>query len=192
MLEQMADEFRPILSEKSLSWEIQIAPDLKIICDAGKLERVFDNLFRNAVNYSYPGSAIHLALSPEYSGVRICVKNHGKNHPAGKTGAHFRSGFSAWILPAPAPQEARGWGWPSPKRSWSFTAEKSLPRAQRRAWPLPCCCQESRLYEIRKISVIKSQVLSHRKRKHKTPCFGTISVSKRGVFILKDRKDDKK
>ena len=84
MLEQMADEFRPILSEKSLSWEIQISPDLKIICDAGKLERVFDNLFRNAVNYSYPGSAIHLALSPEYSGVRICVKNHGRTIPPEK------------------------------------------------------------------------------------------------------------
>lgn len=95
MLEQLINEFNPILSEKDLSWENEIEPDLEILCDPDKLERVFDNLIRNAVNYSYPHTAIHLSLhaahmepgwdSPAQEGmcdapdaVCLCVKNHGK------------------------------------------------------------------------------------------------------------------
>ena len=93
MLEQMADEFRPILAEKQLSWDMQIAPDLKILCDAGKLERVFDNLFRNAVNYSYPGSAVRLSLESSDGGVQIRVKNHGRTIPPEKLSRIFEQFF---------------------------------------------------------------------------------------------------
>lgn len=62
MLEQITSEFLPILSEKGLSWRTQIAPDVELICDPAKLERVFDNLIRNAVNYSYPDTEIRLAM----------------------------------------------------------------------------------------------------------------------------------
>lgn len=95
MLEQLINEFTPVLSEKSLSWENEIEPDLEILCDPDKLERVFDNLIRNAMNYSYPHTAVHLSLhtahmetgndsaSPEGTSdkpdaVCLCVKNHGK------------------------------------------------------------------------------------------------------------------
>ena len=93
MLEQMADEFRPILAEKDLAWDTGIAPDLKIVCDPGKLERVFDNLFRNAVNYSCPGSKILLSLSPADTGVRIRVKNHGRTIPPEKLSRIFDQFF---------------------------------------------------------------------------------------------------
>lgn len=93
MLEQMADEFRPILAKKDLSWEARITPELKVLCDPGKLERVFDNLFRNAVNYSYPGSTILLSLVSEPEGIRICVKNHGRTIPPEKLSRIFDQFF---------------------------------------------------------------------------------------------------
>ena len=49
MLEQTAFEFQPILEEKHLQLQTGIAPDVKLTCDPDKLERVVDNLIRNAI-----------------------------------------------------------------------------------------------------------------------------------------------
>lgn len=65
MLEQITSEFLPILAEKELRWQTEIAPNVELVCDPMKLERVFDNLIRNAVNYSYPGTELLLSLSLE-------------------------------------------------------------------------------------------------------------------------------
>ncbi|MDE5589823.1 MAG: HAMP domain-containing histidine kinase [Acetatifactor sp.] len=62
MLEQITNEFLPILTEKDLSWRTEIAPNVELLCDPAKMERVFDNLIRNAVNYSYPGTEILLSM----------------------------------------------------------------------------------------------------------------------------------
>lgn len=62
MLEQITSEFLPILSEKELTWRTEIAPNVELLCDPAKMERVFDNLIRNAVNYSYPGTEILLSM----------------------------------------------------------------------------------------------------------------------------------
>lgn len=62
MLEQVISEFEPVLAEKELTWDVDIEPDVEILCDPDKLERVIDNLVRNALGYSYPGTAIHLSL----------------------------------------------------------------------------------------------------------------------------------
>ncbi len=79
MLAQVVSEFLPVLAEKDLSWDTQITPDVEILCDPDKLSRVFDNLIRNAVNYSYGGTQIHLGMQLfGENGVEICVKNHGK------------------------------------------------------------------------------------------------------------------
>ena len=80
MLEQIGFEFHPILAEKDLKLETEIKPNVEILCDPDKLARVFDNLLRNAVNYSYAGTTIYLCLDyePIKDEVKICVKNHGK------------------------------------------------------------------------------------------------------------------
>lgn len=78
MAEQTAFEFNPILEEKGLSWKLQIAPDVKLLCDADKMERVLDNLIRNAINYSYPNTEIELILLTNAASVIFSVKNHGK------------------------------------------------------------------------------------------------------------------
>lgn len=123
MLEQITYEFLPVLSEKGLSWELEIQPEVQMNCDPDKLQRVFDNLIRNAVNYSYPdtpvslsmkivlepppevvassapGQARPLALQASPSGrletawVQIKVSNHGRTIPPEKLGRIFEQFF---------------------------------------------------------------------------------------------------
>lgn len=80
MLEQIGFEFHPILAEKDLKLETEIKPNVEMLCDPDKLARVFDNLLRNAVNYSYAGTTIYLSMDYETikDEVKICVENHGK------------------------------------------------------------------------------------------------------------------
>ena len=96
MLEQITYEFSPVLSEKNLMIDTQLEPDTEITFDRDKLERVFDNLIRNAINYSYPDSTIcffmeHTDLPAP--GALITVKNHGKTIPADKLERIFEQFF---------------------------------------------------------------------------------------------------
>lgn len=93
MLEQITNEFDPILAEKELRWHTEIAPNIDIICDPDKLERVFDNLIRNAVNYSFPQSTISLSMEQMEDGIRIIVQNHGKTIPPEKLERIFEQFF---------------------------------------------------------------------------------------------------
>lgn len=93
MLEQITYEFNPVLAEKELHWNIALPPDINIICDSNKLERVFDNLIRNAVNYSYTGTEISITLEQDSIGVLLHIKNHGKTIPAEKLSHIFEQFF---------------------------------------------------------------------------------------------------
>lgn len=78
MVEQIANEFNPILAEKDLRWEASIEPSVELLCDPDKLERAFDNLIRNAINYSYVASPIQLSLRTVGDRVEIHIQNRGK------------------------------------------------------------------------------------------------------------------
>ena len=82
MLEQIADEFAPMLRERGLSCAVNAPPGVMISCDPDKLQRVFDNLLRNAMNYSYPDSEISVNLSVEGERAEISVVNRGDTIPA--------------------------------------------------------------------------------------------------------------
>lgn len=62
MLEQIIFEFEPLFQEKNLKMESEIIPDVYIKCDADKMQRVFDNLLKNAVNYSEPGTELFFEM----------------------------------------------------------------------------------------------------------------------------------
>lgn len=82
MLEQISYEFLPILDEKNLQWQLEIERDCQVLVDPDKIERVFDNLIRNAINYSYPDSVIQLHLKQVDNWVQIQFINHGNTiHP---------------------------------------------------------------------------------------------------------------
>lgn len=84
MLEQVVSEFEPILMEKQLSWHVEIMPEVDFFCDSDKLARVFDNLVRNAVSYSYRETELFLSMSKNGGVIEICVRNHGKTIPPEK------------------------------------------------------------------------------------------------------------
>lgn len=89
MLEQIAHEFHPMLSEKALTLDMQLEPGVKITCDPDKLRRVFDNLFRNAMNYSYNDTNIRVSLKQHEDHVAVRVVNHGKTIPPERLGQIF-------------------------------------------------------------------------------------------------------
>ena len=93
MLEQVASEFDPILKEKSLVWKTDIAPGVEAVCDPDKLARVFDNLLRNAVNYSYPDTEVFLSLRREGDRAVVRTQNHGRTIPPEKLDRLFEQFF---------------------------------------------------------------------------------------------------
>ncbi|MDE7230510.1 MAG: HAMP domain-containing histidine kinase [Oscillospiraceae bacterium] len=93
MLEQTVSEFMPILAEKNLACAADIQPDIEILCDPDKLARVFDNLLRNAVNYSYPNSEIQLSMTAENGSAAITVTNRGRTIPKEKLDRIFEQFF---------------------------------------------------------------------------------------------------
>ncbi|WP_368074714.1 sensor histidine kinase [uncultured Eubacterium sp.] len=78
MAEQIVSEFEPVLSEKDLRWNIHIEPGIMMVCDSNKLERVFDNLIRNAVNYSYRNTEIKVCLTKNNKEIMLNVENYGR------------------------------------------------------------------------------------------------------------------
>lgn len=89
LLEQLIFEFKPMLNEKSLTCSLEIAPDIMINCDAGKLQRVFDNLLRNAVNYSFEAGNISISARKYGERIAISFKNSGNTIPEEKLGRIF-------------------------------------------------------------------------------------------------------
>ena len=84
MLEQILYEFKPLFAEKNLDYCLDVPVNVEIRCDVNKLERVFDNLIRNAVNYSFPDTVIEVTLIRREDSVIIYVKNQGNTIPPEK------------------------------------------------------------------------------------------------------------
>ena len=69
------------------------SPDIEILCDSDKLERVFDNLIRNAINYSYANTDVFLSMKQIDDTVEILVRNKGKTIPPEKLERIFEQFF---------------------------------------------------------------------------------------------------
>lgn len=93
MIEQICSEFEPVLQEKNLTWKLDIEPEITMIGDPDKLSRVFDNLIRNACNYSYPDTEIQCSLKKENDSIVCRIKNHGKTISKEKMGRIFEQFF---------------------------------------------------------------------------------------------------
>jgi len=93
MLEQIVSEFEPLFLEKRLTCEPHIEQGLGLVCDVDKLERVFDNLLRNAVNYCYPEGCICVDARKRENWLVFCFSNPGKTIPAEKLSHIFEQFF---------------------------------------------------------------------------------------------------
>ena len=84
LLVQIINEFYPMMEEKNITVHQEIEPELVLPADADKLARVFDNLFRNAVNYSHDGTQITCNARKGNGCVLVTVKNKGDHIPPEK------------------------------------------------------------------------------------------------------------
>lgn len=89
LLEQLTFEFKPIMKEKNLSCRLCIAEDIMLRCDADKLQRVFDNLLRNAVIYSCEDSEIEIFAKNHGDNIIITFVNYGDTIPSEKLNRIF-------------------------------------------------------------------------------------------------------
>lgn len=84
MLEQMTDEFYPMLSAGNRSVAVDVPEEMLLYADGDKIARVFSNLLKNAISYSYPETQIQIQAYKEKGESVITVKNEGKQIPADK------------------------------------------------------------------------------------------------------------
>jgi len=95
MIQQIAEEFYPVLKEKGLSCNVSSQDNIHITGDADKLSRVFDNLMRNAVSYSYPNTQINISVYKDNDNAIVAVKNRGDKIPDEKLNMIFEKFFRA-------------------------------------------------------------------------------------------------
>ncbi len=93
LLNQTISEFSPIFAESSLTIKPQIQPDVELLCDPDKLERVFDNILKNAVNYSDENTEIEFTMTADDSAVTVTCKNCGRTIPKEKLDRIFEQFF---------------------------------------------------------------------------------------------------
>ncbi len=89
MLEQITYEFQPMLAERGLRCELTVPPELEIRCDVNKMQRVLDNLIRNAINYSFLNDSIEITVTREKGTVTLQFVNHGNTIPPDKLNRIF-------------------------------------------------------------------------------------------------------
>lgn len=89
MLEQLIYEFNPILMEKNLQCSLNAPENMVFRCDADKIQRVFDNLLRNAVIYSFNGTTISITAEKHEDDVTIVFVNCGNTIPKEKLSRMF-------------------------------------------------------------------------------------------------------
>lgn len=75
MIAQITDEFYPMLTEKNLTVDIDIIEHIVMFADSDKIARVFDNLLKNAVNYSYENTVIRIGARIRRDKVIIKFRN---------------------------------------------------------------------------------------------------------------------
>lgn len=90
MLLQMVEEFYPLLSQKGNQVELHGDENVTVFGDPIKLARVFNNILKNAVAYSYDNTKIHIFLEENQPRqVVIKFQNQGRTIPKEKLSSIF-------------------------------------------------------------------------------------------------------
>lgn len=84
LLEQLVYEFQPFFAEKGLTCSLTAEETVTLDCDGEKMQRVFENLLRNAVLYSFDGSEICISVQRRREGLTIQFQNQGPTIPKEK------------------------------------------------------------------------------------------------------------
>lgn len=84
MLQQMADEFYPMLTPQEKQVSVNVPDGLTLWGDADKLARVFNNILKNAIAYSYENSIINISAKQQDKNTIITFTNQGNPIPKEK------------------------------------------------------------------------------------------------------------
>jgi signal transduction histidine kinase len=82
LFKRIADRHEPSLRDRSLSLEVDIAPDTpQILGDPGRLEQALQNLAANAIRHTPAGGSVRLSAARADQGVGITVRDTGPGIP---------------------------------------------------------------------------------------------------------------
>ena len=81
LLRQVIDECYPMLEKRNLKCEFKSIDKVMYYGDGDKLARAFDNLLKNAINYSYENTTIEIELEQKEEKISIVFKNKGDKIP---------------------------------------------------------------------------------------------------------------
>ena len=84
MIEQIIDDFYPILKELNKEIQFDTKEDIRVFADPDKLSRVFTNLIKNAINYSKEESKITINAKKNNANITVDIVNKGKQIPKEK------------------------------------------------------------------------------------------------------------
>lgn len=84
MLEQIIDDFFPILKEINKNINLNTSDNISIYADPDKLSRVFNNLIKNAINYSKENTDIDINVKKKNKEIEVEIINQGKMIPKDK------------------------------------------------------------------------------------------------------------
>jgi len=93
MLQQMADEFYPMLTPQEKQMSVNVPDGLTLWGDADKLARVFNNILKNAIAYSYENSVIDISGEQQDKNIIITFTNQGNPIPREKLETIFEKFF---------------------------------------------------------------------------------------------------
>ncbi|AFV02176.1 Sensor histidine kinase VanS [Dehalobacter sp. DCA] len=93
MLQQMADEFYPMLTPQGKQVSVNVPDGLTLWGDADKLARVFNNILKNALAYSYENSVIDISAQQQDKNIVITFTNQGNPIPREKLETIFEKFF---------------------------------------------------------------------------------------------------
>ena len=89
LLAQVADEFYPLLTEQGKHVEVEAPDTLTVLMDGDQMARVFNNVMKNAIAYSYDGSTIRMQAERGEGSVVVRFENQGDPIPAAKLATIF-------------------------------------------------------------------------------------------------------
>lgn len=78
MLAQIIDDFYPTLSELNKKIELNNEQQIMLVADPDKLGRVFNNLIKNAINYSAENSNIRINVRKNEYNIIVDIINEGR------------------------------------------------------------------------------------------------------------------
>lgn len=81
MLDQIADEFYPMLQAHGNTVRVAYGESITVSADPDKLARVFHNILKNAIAYSYANTPIEIKASATEHSVLITFTNLGQTIP---------------------------------------------------------------------------------------------------------------